>query len=174
MQDWTELSREIVFEKYGRGVEKRRYRLPHGTETDFYVSTGRDAVLCLALTVHHTVLLVRQYRIGPEKACLNFPGGSVNETSLEDSMLRELLEETGYVGSPRFVQTVFPSPYGAYREHVFVVTDCKKVGEPMPEDNGESVQVVEMGLQDFREQLSKGGIMMPEVGYIGLEYLKLL
>ena len=36
VENWEEISREEVFKEYGRGIEKRVYRLPHGKEADFY------------------------------------------------------------------------------------------------------------------------------------------
>ena len=35
IQKWEALSREIVFQKYGRKIEKVMYRLSNGKETDF-------------------------------------------------------------------------------------------------------------------------------------------
>lgn len=32
IKKWEELSREVVFQKYGRKVEKVIYRMPHGKE----------------------------------------------------------------------------------------------------------------------------------------------
>lgn len=175
MEAWQELSREMVFEKYGRGVEKRRYRLSHGSEADFYVSTGKDAVLCVALTKEQKVLLVRQFRVGPEKVCLDLPGGSMhNGEEGVFAMERELLEETGYRGKVEFVRTIFPSPYGSYQEHVFVATECVRVADSTAEDNGEVLEVEEVSLEDFRKHLQSGNMTLVSAGYIGLEHLGLL
>lgn len=175
MSIWQELSREEIFSAYGRGIEKRRYRLPHGKETDFYVNTGKDSVLCLAFTEKKKILLVEQFRVGPGRICQDIPGGGVNdEEDRVKAMERELLEETGYCGKVKFIRTISPSPYGSYKEHVFVATDCKQVSEPLPEENGENLKVVEMTLEEFRAHLQLGDITGVQAGYIGLEYLDLL
>jgi len=175
MKPWEEFSREEVFRKYGRGIERRTYRLPHGTEADFYLSTGHDPVCCLALTRSKEVILVRQFRPGPGEVLLEMPGGGVaNGENREEGMARELLEETGYRGKVEFVTEVFPSAYSTYRKRVFVATDCVKVADPKPEDNGEELEVVLMSIPEFREHLRSGKLTDVEIGYLALDFLGLL
>jgi ADP-ribose pyrophosphatase len=175
MKPWEELSREEVFRKYGRGIERRTYRLPHGTETDFYLSTGHDSVCCLALTRSKEAILVRQFRPGPGEVLLEMPGGGVADgENCEEGMARELLEETGYRGKMEFVTEVFPSAYSTYRKRVFVANDCVKVADPEPEDNGEELEVVLMSIPEFREHLRSGKLTDVEMGYLALDHLGLL
>jgi len=49
VKKWKELSREIAFQKYGRKIEKVIYRLPDGTESDFYIKKEDPAICVLAL-----------------------------------------------------------------------------------------------------------------------------
>lgn len=175
VKPWEELSREEIFAKYGRGVERRTYRLPRGREADFYLNTGHDPVCCLALTESKEVILVRQFRPGPGEMLLEMPGGGANEGEvLEESMMRELLEETGYRGKIEFVAEVLSSAYSTFRKRALVATDCVKVAEPKPEENGEELEVVLLSLSDFREHLRSGKLTDVEVGYLSLDHLGLL
>ena len=44
---WTPLSREIVFQKYGRKIEKVMYRLPNGEVKDYYLKKEGPAIAIL-------------------------------------------------------------------------------------------------------------------------------
>lgn len=175
VENWDEVSREEVFKKYGRGVEKRVYRLPHGGKADFYLASGYDSIACLALTKDKKIILVRQFRPGPAQVLLELPGGSAqSEENLQAAIERELLEETGYRGKAEFIGFVFPSAYATYKKNVFVITECEKVAEPELEDNGEVVEAVSLSLDEFRALLRSGQMTDVELGYLALDYLKLL
>lgn len=175
VQDWEEISHEEVFRKYGRGVGKRVFRLPNGKEADFYLNSGGDSIACLALTKDKKVILAKQFRPGPKEILLELPGGGFQEgESVVEAMNRELLEETGYRGKMEFVTTVLPTAYATYVKNALVATECEKVAEPKPEDNGEEIEVVLMPLDEFRDHLRSGRLTDVEIGYLGLDYLGLI
>jgi ADP-ribose pyrophosphatase len=172
---WQEISREEVFRKFGRGVEKRVYRLPKGNEEEFYLRSGHSSIACLALTEDNRVILAKQFRPGPAEVLLEMPGGGMNEgETKEEAMARELLEETGYQGNIQFVTDLIPDAYAAYRKNFFVATECRKVAEPKEEDNGEEIEVVLMSLPEFRVHLQTGRATDIEGAYLGLDFLGLL
>lgn len=175
MELWKEISREEVFKKFGRGIEKRVYHLPHGKEADFYIKTEPQSICCVALTKDKQIILVKQFRPGPAKILLELPGGGLQkDESLEQAMERELLEETGYRGKARFVTKLFQDAYSTRIKNALVVTECEKIAEPQLEDNGEAVEVELMTLEDFRKHLQSGELTDAEIGYLGLDYLGLL
>lgn len=173
--DWKELEREEVFRKYGRGMERVRFRLPKGNETDFYLRSGHGSIACVALTQDQRVILAKQFRPGPKKVLLELPGGGLQPgESPEEAMARELLEETGYQGDVTWVTGVVHDAYSIYTKNVLVVQNCVKVAEPKPEDNGEEIEVVLMSLPEFRTHLRSGQLTDVEIGYLGLDHLGLL
>ena len=175
MENWEEVSREEIFKKFGRGVEKRIYRLPNGREGEFYLRTGHSSVACLALTRERQVILVRQFRPGPAKVLLEMPGGGMDaDETKEQAIARELLEETGYRGNVQFVTEILPDAYSTYTKNFFVVTDCEQVGQPQPENNGEELEVILLSLEKFREHIRTGQMTDIEGGYLCLDHLKLL
>ncbi len=175
VQNWEEVSREEVFKKFGRGVEKRIYRLPSGQEEEFYLKTGYSSICCLALTKDNQVILVRQFRPGPGKILLEMPGGGINpDETKEVAMARELLEETGYQGNIQFVTELLPDAYSTYTKSFLVATNCEKIAEPQLEDNGEELEAVLMSLDEFRNHIRTGQMTDVEGAYLCLDYLKLL
>ena len=88
-----------------------------------------DWVNVIALTSDHEVVFVEQYRHGFRDITLEIPGGLCEEgESIIETGLRELAEETGFVGSrAELIGTVQPNP--AYQNnlcHTIVVHGVKK------------------------------------------------
>lgn len=173
--NWEEISREEVFSKYGRSVDRYVYRLPNGKEAEFYLHRRHNSIACLALTKDKQVILARQFRPGPAKILLEMPGGGPNSgEDLSTAIERELLEETGYRGKVEFVTSTLPDAYSTNQKNVFVITECEKVAEPKLEDNGEAIEPVLCSLDEFRALLRSGQMTDIELGYLGLDYLGLL
>lgn len=84
-----------------------------------------------------------------------------------------MLEETGYKGNAKLIATAYDCAYSTMIRYCVVVTDCEKVAEQSLDKN-EFAKVVLMPLTEFRELLKNGKNTDVEVGYIGLDYLKLL
>ena len=71
-----------------------------GKEHPFIVLEGNDWINIIALTPEKKIVLVKQYRFGTSKSELEIPGGIIEtgENPVEAG-IRELKEETGYVGT---------------------------------------------------------------------------
>ncbi len=175
IKEWEEISREEIFSKYGRGMEKVVFKLPNGKEADFFLNSRCECIACVALTQDRQVILVKQFRPGPKSVLFELPGGGLEKgENLEVAMARELLEETGYEGDISFVTSVIPDAYAMYTKNAFVAMNCRKVAESKLEDNGESLEVVLMSLDNFRDHLRSGKLSDVEIGYLGLDFLGLL
>jgi ADP-ribose pyrophosphatase len=104
--------------------------------------------------------MVRGYRHGPRKVCLNVPGGLIEPgKSPLEAARRELLEETGYradewVALGRF--TVDSNRQGG-TAHLFLAKKARQV-ESKVEDDAEELQVELMSAQHFLEAVRKHDI----------------
>jgi ADP-ribose pyrophosphatase len=102
------------------------------------------------------------------------PGGAMDKNEKpEESIKRELLEETGYTGNFKFVTKVFNDAYSTREKYCFIATNCQKIQEIHNEGN-EFTEVVLVSIKKFKEILRKGQITDVEVGWLGLDYLNLI
>lgn len=174
IKNWEEISRESVFQRYGRGIEKIIFKLPNGEQSDFYIKKEGPAVCVLPITKNKEVILAKQFRPGPKKIFFELPGGFLNkdEDPLECAA-RELREETGYKGIMKLIASSYDDAYSNMYRYCIVAEDCEKVTEQNLELT-EFAEVVLMDLDKFRDLLRSGQMTDIEVGYLALDYLKLL
>jgi ADP-ribose pyrophosphatase len=78
---WRKLGERVVYERFRR-VVSRTFELPGGETADFEVFELFDSAAVLALTASHEVVLVREFRPGPEEVLLELPGELSSWTSL--------------------------------------------------------------------------------------------
>lgn len=171
---WLEKSREIVFQKYSRKIEKVIFELPNGEESDFYIKKEGPTVCLLALTKNNEVILAKQFRPGPKEILLELPGGGIEPgESPEVAGARELLEETGYSGQVQLVVKANDCGYSTMQRYCLVATNCELIA-PQKLDPTEFIEVVLLNLADFRALIRQGRLTDIEVAYLGLDFLKLL
>jgi 8-oxo-dGTP pyrophosphatase MutT (NUDIX family) len=146
-------------------------------------SSRADAVVIIPLlrrsaTDHQNIdtLLVRQYRPPVGQTTVEFPAGLIDkDETVEQAAIRELREETGYVGE---ACTVPPIPSRALcmspgltdeSVHVVIVevdlSNPYNHGTPKPQlDEGEHCVVQRVKLQDGLKMLLDQGTAMPIMG----------
>ena len=173
VRPWAKLSEGISYAGF-RTIVTRRFRLPDDREADFDVVQNPDTVAVVALTEAGEVILVREYRPGPERLLYELPGGAVDDGETpEEAARRELLEETGYEGDLRPAGSYWAGAYSTHRRHAFVATGCYRVAELWPED-AEAVEVALMPFADFRGHVRSGELTDVATAYLGLDALSRL
>lgn len=157
---------------YGKKILVKTVELPNGLEEKFFVDEDNHSVQVFAITSDERVLCVKQYRPGIEQINLEIPGGGLDEG--EDpakAAARELVEETGYAGSPPvFLAALNYSPYSTGIRHMYMITDCHKVAE-LDLDPNEFLEVLEIPLEKFRLLMSEGKVRGHDTAYMGLDKL---
>jgi len=146
-----------------RIFEVRKQRLKRrsdGLEGEFFVLDTNDWVNVLALTPDDKIILVRQFRYGSKEHSLEPPGGVVERG--EDPMvagLRELQEETGYVGEePKLLGVVRPNAaILSNRCHVILVRNTKKTAE-LNFDQHEELVTELYPVKELKEMVRRGEI----------------
>jgi ADP-ribose pyrophosphatase len=168
---WRKRHETVVYDRFRR-VLSRRFALPNGTVADFEVLELLDSAAVLALTPSRDVVLVEEFRPGPEAVLLELPGGVVEPDQAPlDAARAELLEETGYEGDLVAVGTLLKDGYATNVKHVFAATGCRRVAEP---EHPELTAPVLMPLDAFREHLRRGQLTDADAAYRALDELGLL
>lgn len=155
-------------------VTTRTYELANGRRVEWDILTGGDSVAVLALTPDRRVVLVRQYRPGPERILDELPGGGVEPGEAPEAAgARELREETGYAGRVELVGSTWLAGNVQRRRWAALALDCVPVGAPAPDD-GEDCETVLMTLGEFRAHLRSGQLTDADIGYLALDHAGLL
>lgn len=170
--------------KYGKTVIERDYRMPRNGKTiSILLTTGgghRDPYILFPLTDGDKVIIVRQYRYGPNGWVFELPGGCVNPgQDWHHCARKELLEETGatarsmeIIGKPMLFNPALETTYF----HAVLATGCQII-KAQHLDRSETMEVVEISLIDFRRAVREGAIYDSKsvaIGYLALDHLGLL
>lgn len=155
-------------------IVTRRYELPDGRITDWDLVDGGKTVAVLALTPEGEVILVRQFRPGPNQILNEMPGGYVepDETPLEAAR-RELNEETGYEGDVEILASTWLSASATTQRFVAVARNCRRLGAPAQLDDEFCLPVI-VTLEDFRQQLRRGELTDTDLGYMALDLVRMI
>jgi ADP-ribose pyrophosphatase len=171
VQPWRKLDETVVHDRFRR-VLSRSFELPDGAVADFEILDLLDSVAVLALTAADEVVLVEEFRPGPEAILLELPGGVVESGQAPiDAARAELLEETGFEGDLIQVGSLIRDAYATNLKHVFAARDCRRVAGP---ERPDLTAPVLMPLDAFRRHLRSGRLTDSEVAYRALDELGLL
>lgn len=114
IQPWPTLRSNVLGNYRVFRVRQDFKRSPRtGREHDFFVLECPGWVNVIALTPAREIVLIEQYRHGTEAVELEIPGGVMDPTDASpvETGVRELREETGYVGErARIIGQVAPNP----------------------------------------------------------------
>jgi ADP-ribose pyrophosphatase len=160
-QRWRKLRSEALATTRVFNVTREVYRHP-GREQgqDFFVINAPDWVNVIALTPDRQLVLVRQFRFGTDDFSVEIPGGVIERG--EDCLaagLRELREESGYVGAPaRLLGSVHPNPaIQSNRCHLVLVENARREAG-LDWDPDEELEVLTRPVDEVYALAYAGGI----------------
>jgi ADP-ribose pyrophosphatase len=119
----------------------------------------QDYVAVLVITDKKEVVMVKQFRPACETYTLEFPAGLVDPGEVpRDTVLREMLEETGYVTDIVYDLPPVISDPGRLgnKIHGFIAIGAKKLNEDWLPEPG--VEVVVLSSKEFIMHLKNGNI----------------
>lgn len=162
IRTWEVLSRELVGDFGLFKVQARQARSPRtGAIRPIKVIDFPDWVMVLPITAQGEVVMVRQYRHGIERVCLELPGGLVDreDPSPQRTAARELLEETGYAARHyQLLGKCHPQPAVLSNVGFFYLAQDARFEEEPKLDAGEDIEVVNVPLDQVPGLIDGGQI----------------
>ncbi len=175
---WQTTASSYVVESPFLRLRKDSVRLPDGTLIDdYFVREGRAFTVIFAMTPEQSVVLIRQFRYGIGRVLLELPAGIIDEgEGPSECALRELAEETGYVGEQiAHLTTMLVDPSNANTTmHLYLVRDARTRVQPQFEAT-EDIKVELATLDGLLELVRNGAVeSMGQVASIhfALDYLR--
>jgi len=171
---WERVGEDEVLHDGWLKIHRRTYRLPDGRTVEWDLHAGGPSVAVLALTPDRRLVMVRQFRPGPDRVVLTLPGGMVDagETP-ESAAARELREETGYTAGSVEVVVSAISNASPYHRHVAIARDCTP-GHQLNLDDYEDCEPVVMDVDAVRAEARAGRMTGTEQVYLALDHAGLL
>ena len=120
------------------------------------------AVAVLPITEDGKTILVKQYRKVIERTSVEVPAGKLEKGENADpqaAALRELEEEIGYTGDLDLLYD-FYSAIGFCNERIklYAATNLKKVENPRPQDEDETLELLEVTLKEAQDWIQAGDL----------------
>src|ERR1700712_5279551 len=135
LRPWIFLDQTLVAETRIFKLIAERWRSPRtGVEHVFSNIDSVDFVNVVAIDTHDRLIMIRQFRFGTREFTLEVAGGMC-EPGEDPSVtaVRELREETGYVGkSLTYLGFCEPNPaIFNNRAHMFLIEGCERSDEQL-------------------------------------------
>jgi ADP-ribose pyrophosphatase len=161
LQPWTFVDQSLVATTRIFRLIAENWRSPRTGVTHTFTNIDSvDFVNVVAIDTQDRMLLIRQFRFGTREFTLEVAGGMCEPG--EDprvTAVRELREETGYVGKT-VTELGYCEPNPAIfnnRAHMFLIEGCEPSGE-LVLDPGEDIEVVPTPVSEVMELLNTGSI----------------
>lgn len=151
-------------------------RLPDGNITKRELIKHPGAVAIIPITQDQKIVFVEQYRKPLEKSLIEIPAGKLElGEKPEVTAIRELEEETGYTTNQlTYVTSFYTSPgFADELMYIYLTDQLERLEKPVPGDEDEFVELVELTLTEAEEYVQKQRIHDAKTNYAIL-YLQTL
>jgi 8-oxo-dGTP pyrophosphatase MutT (NUDIX family) len=178
LRHWTVRSSSYRVDEPFLRVRSDTVELPNGTIIEgYFVRESRGFAIVAALTPERRVVLVRQYKHGVAQIVLELPAGMIDAGETPEACaIRELAEETGYVGdAPQLLRTLFADPTSSNASfHIFLIENAvRKFAQSL--DTTEAIEVETTSIEDLHAAVRDGRIgsgSQVAAAYIALDHIR--
>lgn len=154
------ISSEVAFSGKIFDIKIDQLRLPSGEQMRFDYLVHAGAVTMVPVDDQGHIWFVRQYRHAIGAELLELPAGTLEpDEPPERTAARELREEIG-MRADRLerIGQIYPSPgYSDEQIDIYLATDLSP--DPLPRDQDEYLEVVQLELREVQARLHSGQIL---------------
>jgi len=146
----------------GRAVRLRvdTVELSGGRQTTREVVEHDDCVAIVAVDDKDNVLLVKQFRKPVEKELLEIPAGGIDPGEApEDSVRREMREETGFLPQKVLKLGGFYSSPGFCTEYLYLYLATDLVHSPLQAEDTAGISLVRAPLEQVPDLIESGAVV---------------
>ncbi|HNX24898.1 MAG TPA: NUDIX hydrolase [Spirochaetota bacterium] len=138
-------------------------------ENDFYVIDTFNWVNIIALTTDGKFILVKQHRLGTDEISVETPGGVIDEGETpEDCAVRELREETGFIGkSVHLLKSLWVNPAIMSNRITFYLIEGCVFSASQDLDEAEDIEVMTVSVDELSGMI-RDGILSHSIALNGL------
>ena len=176
MKPWTRVNPTTQVSGEFRSIITKTFRLPNGKIFSFDTYDAEDThhAGAIALTKDRRVLVVRQFRPGPESIMDEIPGGTVESgEEPKTAVLRELEEETGYTpGNLEYLGEIRKDAYMNATWHYFLATDCTPNAKGQHLDSREQLELRLITIDELLENARTARMTDAEAVLLAYEKLQ--
>ncbi len=172
---WKLISNETIFETSSKGlrVQKRVYECEDGRKKTVELKDEGPFGHVFALTPDNQVILIRQFRVGPDKYFYESPAGSLdNGDDPQVEALRELQEETGYTSDDiSLLRAGFDGAYTTAKRYLYLAKNCVKSHNQNLDEDEYIDSVHLMSIDEVKKMIACDEYAYPLLAYLVFEKL---
>lgn len=157
-----QLSHDLKYECFFMKLFEDEVLLPNNEKSKRIYIEHDGASAVIPLTKENKILLIKQYRYPIRQVSIEIPAGKKDEID-EDGLVcaaRELEEETGHQSNhiEKIMDVYNCVGYSNEKIELFIALDCEKVDNPLPMDEDEFIELMEVDIPTSKELLRTGQI----------------
>ena len=156
---WRKVRQEFELKNPWWSYRKDITLLPSGKEGEYHFVHVRGSSMIIPIMDDGKMVLVNQYRYLCDRESLEFPCGSVQESSTyEETAAHELAEETGFTAEELLRVAEF-NPYNGVTDEICRVYTARKLSPAHAQhDETEEFEQVHFTTEEFEQSVRQGKI----------------